>query len=211
MASEGTRFTSFYVAQAVCTASRAALMTGCYANRVSMSGALNHTSRTGIHPDEVLLPEVCKSRGYATAIFGKWHLGTLAEFVPLRNGFDEYIGIPYSNDNSKYHPIIRNMPPLPLYDGEEVIETDPDQSQFTRRSRIVRLPFCGFSSGGVQPNPLVVARLATVSCQNPFPLTPQCTCLQRFCRRTSRSASGDGHIGRLRFPVFHLPIFPLSA
>ena len=133
MASEGTRFTSFYVAQAVCTASRAALMTGCYANRLSMSGALNHTSRTGIHPDEVLLPEICKSRGYATAIFGKWHLGTLAEFGPLRNGFDEYLGIPYSNDNSKYHPIIRNMPPLPLYDGEDVIETDPDQSQFTRR------------------------------------------------------------------------------
>jgi len=133
MAAEGTRFTSFCVAQAVCTASRAALMTGCYANRVSMSGALNHTSRTGIHPDEVLLPEICKSRGYATAIFGKWHLGTLSEFGPLRNGFDEYLGIPYSNDNSKYHPIIRDMPPLPLYDGEKVVETDPDQSQFTRR------------------------------------------------------------------------------
>jgi arylsulfatase A-like enzyme len=133
MAAEGTRFTSFCVAQAVCTASRAALMTGCYANRVSMSGALNHTSRTGIHPDEVLLPEICKSRGYATAIFGKWHLGTLAEFGPLRNGFDEYLGIPYSNDNSKYHPIVRDMPPLPLCDGEKVVETDPDQSQFTRR------------------------------------------------------------------------------
>jgi len=133
MASEGTRFTSFCVAQAVCTASRAALMTGCYANRVSMSGALNHTSRTGIHPDEVLIPEICKSRGYATAIFGKWHLGTLAEFGPLKNGFDEYLGIPYSNDNSRYHPIIRDMPPLPLYDGEKIIETDPDQSQFTRR------------------------------------------------------------------------------
>ncbi|MFZ5831387.1 MAG: sulfatase [Planctomycetota bacterium] len=133
MAAEGTRFTSFCVAQAVCTASRAALMTGCYANRVSMSGALNHTSRTGIHPDELLLPEICKARGYATAIFGKWHLGTLVEFGPLRNGFDEYLGIPYSNDNSKYHPIVRDMPPLPLYDGEEVAEMDPDQSQFTRR------------------------------------------------------------------------------
>lgn len=133
MAAEGTRFTSFYVAQAVCTASRAALMTGCYANRVSMSGALNHTSRTGIHPDERLLPELCKSRGYTTAIFGKWHLGTLVQFGPLRNGFDQYLGIPYSNDNSKYHPIIRDMPPLPLYDGEQVVELDPDQSQFTQR------------------------------------------------------------------------------
>jgi arylsulfatase len=133
MASEGTRLTSFCVAQAVCTASRAALMTGCYANRVSMSGALNHTSRTGIHPHETLLSEICKSRSYATAIFGKWHLGTLVEFGPLRNGFDEFLGIPYSNDNSKYHPIVRDMPPLPLYDGEQVVELDPDQSQFTRR------------------------------------------------------------------------------
>ncbi|MHB8903331.1 MAG: sulfatase family protein [Thermoguttaceae bacterium] len=133
MASEGTRFTSFCVAQAVCTASRAALMTGCYSNRVGMSGALNHTSRTGIHPDELLLPEICKSRGYATAVFGKWHLGTLPDFSPLRNGFDEYLGIPYSNDNSKYHPVVRDMPPLPLYDGLTVAETDPDQSLFTRR------------------------------------------------------------------------------
>lgn len=133
MAAEGTKFTSFCVAQAVCTASRAALMTGCYSNRVSMAGALNHTSRTGIHPDELLLPEICRARGYATAIFGKWHLGTLVEFGPLRNGFDEYLGIPYSNDNSKYHPVVRDMPPLPLYDGEMIVETDPDQAQFTRR------------------------------------------------------------------------------
>ncbi len=133
MAAEGTKFTSFYVAQAVCTASRAALMSGCYANRVSMSGALNHTSRNGIHPDELLLPEICKARGYATACFGKWHLGTLVEFGPLRHGFDEFLGIPYSNDNSKYHPVIRDMPPLPLYDGRRVVELDPDQSQFTRR------------------------------------------------------------------------------
>ncbi len=134
LASEGMKFTSFYVAQAVCSASRAALMTGCYANRVGMQGALNHTSKEGIHPDEFLLPEVCKARGYATAAFGKWHLGTDLLFNPLHNGFDEFLGIPYSNDNSKYHPsLAQEMPPLPFYDGLKVIETDPDQSQFTRR------------------------------------------------------------------------------
>lgn len=134
MAAEGTKFTSFYVAQAVCSASRAALMTGCYANRVGMQGALNHTSREGIHPDELLLPEMCKKAGYATAAFGKWHLGTSLMFNPLNNGFDEFLGIPYSNDNSKYHPSLApEMPPLPFYDGLKVIETDPDQSQFTRR------------------------------------------------------------------------------
>lgn len=133
LAREGTRFTSFYVSQAVCTASRASLLTGCYANRVGLQGALNHTSTVGLHADETTLAEMLRAQGYATAIFGKWHLGTKAVFNPLRNGFDEFLGIPYSNDNSRFHPTERNMPPLPLYDGERVIETDSDQSLFTRR------------------------------------------------------------------------------
>ena len=106
LAQEGRRFTDFYVAQAVCTASRAALMSGCYPNRVSLSGALNHTSTVGIHPNEWLLPEMLQQKGYATAILGKWHLGTVPEFLPLNNGFDEFLGIPYSNDNTKYHPVL---------------------------------------------------------------------------------------------------------
>jgi len=131
---EGTRFTDFYVVQAVCTASRAALMTGCYANRVGLEGALNHTSPTGISPDEELLPELLSRQGYATAMFGKWHLGLPPFFAPSKNGFDEWLGIPYSNDNTKYHPVLSDsMPPLPLFDGDEVIETDPDQKLFTRR------------------------------------------------------------------------------
>ncbi|MES2736297.1 MAG: sulfatase [Verrucomicrobiota bacterium] len=134
LAAEGTRFTSFYVAQAVCSASRAALMTGCYPNRVGMQGALNHTSKEGINPDEFLLPELFKQRGYSTAIHGKWHLGTAAMFHPMKHGFDEFWGIPYSNDNSKFHPsLAAEMPPLPLYDDEKVGQVDPDQSQFTRR------------------------------------------------------------------------------
>ncbi len=134
LAAEGVKATSFYVAQAVCSASRASLMTGCYANRVGMQGALNHTSDEGLNPAEWTLPEMLKEKGYATAAFGKWHLGTRMIFHPMKNGFDEFLGIPYSNDNSSYHPsLAKEMPPLPLYDGLKVIETDPDQSFFTER------------------------------------------------------------------------------
>ena len=114
LAKNGTRFTSFYVSQPVCTASRASLLTGCYANRVGFAGALNPTSLNGIHEREVLISELLKERGYATAIFGKWHLGYPSRFNPLNHGFDEYFGLPFSNDNSnEFHPIIRTFPPLP--------------------------------------------------------------------------------------------------
>jgi arylsulfatase len=142
MAAEGTRFTQHYVAQAVCTASRAALMTGAYPNRLGMQGAYNHTSRDGMHDDEWLMPEMFKARGYATMGTGKWHLGTRLKFHPMRHGFDEWLGIPYSNDNSKYHPSLApEMPPLPWYDGEKIVEFDPDQSQFTRRSTARAIQF----------------------------------------------------------------------
>jgi arylsulfatase len=133
MASEGVKLTDFYVSQAVCTASRAALMTGCYPNRVGLQGALNHESRIGISEEELLLPQICKSRGYRTAIYGKWHLGCFPKFMPTRHGFDEFFGIPYSNDNGPLHPTMRGLPPLPLYENETVVERDPDQTLFTRR------------------------------------------------------------------------------
>lgn len=133
LAAEGTKFTHFYVAQAVCTASRAALMTGSYPNRVGLSGALNHTSTTGLHAREVLLSQHFKKQGYATAIYGKWHLGQHPPFLPTRRGFDEFLGIPFSNDNGPLHPVTRGIPSLPLLQNEEVVEVDPDQSQFTRR------------------------------------------------------------------------------
>ena len=130
---EGMRFTNFYVSQPVCTPSRASLLTGSYANRINLEGALNHTSTVGIHDNEVLLPELCKQHGYATALFGKWHLGHLPRFNPLRHGFDEYFGLPYPNDcSNKYHPIVRTFPPLPLMEGERIAAEEPDQSQFTR-------------------------------------------------------------------------------
>lgn len=132
LAKAGTRFTNFCVAQPVCTASRAALLSGCYPNRIGLAGALNHTSATGIHPDETLLPELLRAAGYATAHYGKWHLGTRPAFFPTRNGFDEWVGLPYSNDNGPLHPTVRGIPPLPLYANDEIIARDPDQSQFTK-------------------------------------------------------------------------------
>ncbi len=133
LAAGGIRFTNFIVAQAVCTASRAALLSGCYPNRLGLSGALNHTSTNGLSPDEDLLPKLLKRRGYATAAFGKWHLGHQPKFMPTRQGFDIFAGIPYSNDNGPLHPSVRGIPSLPWYENEIVTELDPDQSKFTSR------------------------------------------------------------------------------
>lgn len=132
MASEGIFFTHFYSPQAVCSASRAGLLTGCYPNRVGFSGALDHTAKYGINPEEETITEVLKKKNYATAAFGKWHLGHIPEFLPLQHGFDEYFGIPYSNDMWPNHPTNKNYyPPLPLIEGEDVVGTNPDQTQFT--------------------------------------------------------------------------------
>ena len=133
LAADGTRFTNFYVSQPVCTASRASLLSGCYANRVSMAGALNHQSKVGVHPNEKLLSELLKANGYATACYGKWHLGDRAPFLPTRRGFDDFAGLPYSNDNGPLHPTVTGLPPLPFYRGAKVVERDPDQAKFTRR------------------------------------------------------------------------------
>src|SRR4030095_11470853 len=132
MAREGMRLTSFETAAAVCSASRAALLTGCYPQRVGILGALGPASKHGIHDDEILLPEILKARGYATAIFGKWHLGHHPQFLPTRHGFDQYFGLPYSNDMWPNHPTNgADYPPLPLIEGEKTIATNPDQTQLT--------------------------------------------------------------------------------
>lgn len=104
MAAEGTRFTNFMAAQAVCTASRVGLLTGCYPNRLSMSGALGPESKVGLNPNEETIAEVVKKKGYKTGIFGKWHLGSKQAFLPLQQGFDEFYGIPYSHDMWPLHP-----------------------------------------------------------------------------------------------------------
>ncbi len=132
MAREGTKFTNFYVAQAVCTASRTALLTGCYPNRLGMLGALGPEAKIGIADSETTLGELFKSRGYATAVFGKWHLGRPERFLPTRHGFDEYFGLPYSNDMMPRHPTTpKAYPDLPLIEGETIKRIDPDQKMLT--------------------------------------------------------------------------------
>jgi arylsulfatase A-like enzyme len=141
MAKEGRVFTDFHAATAVCSASRAALLTGCYPERVSILGALGPWGKNGINADETTLAELCKSRGYATAIFGKWHLGHHKQFLPLQHGFDEYFGLPYSNDMSPLQADMikrmktaaaknkRKAPPLPLFENNEVIDSSVDPEE----------------------------------------------------------------------------------
>lgn len=131
MASEGVRFTHFLVAQPISGASRCGLLTGCYPNRVGFHGAPGPNNEWGIHPDEMTIAELVKQKGYATAIFGKWHLGDYHQFLPLQNGFDEYYGLPYSNDMWPNHPTNKKFPPLPTIKGNEVIGYNTDQTKFT--------------------------------------------------------------------------------
>jgi arylsulfatase A-like enzyme len=131
LSAEGIRFTDFYVAQAVCSASRTALLTGCYPNRVGILGALGPDSKVGIADGESTIAEVLKRRGYATAIYGKWHLGHHPKFLPTRHGFDDYLGLPYSNDMWPQHPTNKSFPDLPLIEREKVVATNPDQKDLT--------------------------------------------------------------------------------
>ena len=135
MAGQGMRFTNFYSGCAVCSPSRAALLTGCYPPRVGITKVLFPFDSTGINPDETTIAELLKQRGYATAAVGKWHLGHQEVFLPLQHGFDEYFGLPYSNDMWPVHynglPVTPenhmkewklNCPPLPLIEGNNKIE-----------------------------------------------------------------------------------------
>ncbi len=147
LATEGMRFTSFYSAYCVCSASRASLMTGCYQPRLSMPGVLGPNSKVGLHPNEVTIAELLKTRDYATMCIGKWHLGDKPETLPTAQGFDHYFGLPYSNDMArvkdwgndaddldkiwalKKWDIYKNA----LYRDTEVIESPVNQTTLTRR------------------------------------------------------------------------------
>lgn len=134
MAKDGIRLTSFYSAQPICSASRAGILTGCYPNRIGIHNALGPGSPVGINASEMTIAEMLQNTGYKTAIFGKWHLGDSPKFLPTRHGFDEFFGIPYSNDMWPYHPqqgTVFNFGPLPLYENEKVLDTLTDQSQLT--------------------------------------------------------------------------------
>jgi arylsulfatase len=129
MAAQGLKFTNFYSGSPACTASRYALLTGRYPIRSGFPWVLYPNSSRGIHPNEWTLAEGLKAGGYATGCFGKWHLGTTKkEYLPLQNGFDEYLGLPYSND--MIPPI---HPEIALMDGNDTLELSPDQTTLTRR------------------------------------------------------------------------------
>ena len=144
IAADGLRLSNFYAAQAVCSASRAALLTGCYPNRIGIKGALFPQSKIGINPMETTLAEMLQEQGYKTGIFGKWHLGHLPKFLPNNHGFDEFMGIPYSNDMwpvdyegnqvDKNHRKAKRYPQLPFFKNFDVvkeIKTLEDQAQLT--------------------------------------------------------------------------------
>jgi len=131
MAAEGVKFTDFYAAASSCTPSRAALMTGCYPQRVSLPNVIGPKATIGISDQEQTIAETLKPLGYATACYGKWHLGHHPKFLPTRHGFDEYFGLPYSNDMWPKHPTNKSFPDLPLIEGERILEYNPDQTQLT--------------------------------------------------------------------------------
>lgn len=145
LATQGCVFRNFHVAQPICSASRAALLTGCYPNRIGFHGALGPRSKVGISDSEMTLAQLVKQLGYATAIFGKWHLGDSLQFLPLQHGFDQYFGLPYSNDMWPLHPDLVKLPPndakrkngfpdLIMFEGNKVVipqVTHEDQNQLT--------------------------------------------------------------------------------
>src|SRR5258708_360860 len=144
LASQGRIFRNFHVAQPVCSASRCALLTGCYPNRLGIHGALGPRSKVGISDSEMTLAQLVKQRGYATAIFGKWHLGDAPQFLPLHHGFEEDFGLPYSNDMWPLHPERlklpaddpkrKSYPELVMFEGDKVAipqVTHEDQNQLT--------------------------------------------------------------------------------
>ncbi|MFN0171807.1 MAG: sulfatase [Bryobacteraceae bacterium] len=123
LASDGMRFTDFYSASSVCSPSRAALLTGRYPVRTGMVGVLQAADRTGLPDSETTVARMLRMSGYRSACIGKWHLGSRPEFLPTRRGFDEYFGVPYSND----------MWPLTLMRNLETVEELPDSDQLTQR------------------------------------------------------------------------------
>jgi arylsulfatase A-like enzyme len=144
MADDGTKFTDFYSAASVCSPSRAALLTGCYPPRVSITKVLFPRDNIGLNPDEVTIADILKAQGYATACVGKWHLGHLPQFLPTSNGFDSYFGIPYSNDMDGVKGRNRNLDRawqekdyspwnVPLMRDEKVIERPADQTTLIER------------------------------------------------------------------------------
>jgi arylsulfatase A-like enzyme len=149
LAARGMKLTSFYSPAPYCTASRAAMMTGCYADRIGIPPVLFPYSKIGINANEVTIGELLKGRGYRTAVIGKWHLGHHPEFLPVRHGFDFYFGIPYPNDHEpdrrgwskqagREHYI---PPPMPLFRNEKIIEEPAELERLPQRFTVEAVRF----------------------------------------------------------------------
>ncbi len=182
MAAEGVHFTDFYVSQAVCSASRASLLTGNYANRIGIHGALGPSNTHGIHDNEITLGEMFQNRGYTTAAYGKWHLGHHPKFLPMNHGFDDYYGIPYSNDMWPFHPENPDAwGDLPLIEGDSIVGYNPDQSRFTTDITLRSIDFIRAQASDDHPFFLYIA--------HPMPHVPL------FVSNERSGASGAGLYG----------------
>ena len=182
MAAEGVHFTDFYVSQPVCSASRASLLTGSYANRIGIHGALGPGNSHGIHENEVTLGELFQAQGYATAAYGKWHLGHHSQFLPMENGFDDYYGIPYSNDMWPFHPESPdNWGDLPTIEGDSIVGFNTDQSRFTTDFTLRSTEFIRTQASAERPFFLYIA--------HPMPHVPL------FVSEERLGASGAGLYG----------------
>jgi arylsulfatase A-like enzyme len=171
LAAEGLRLRSFYSTSGVCTPSRASLLTGCYPRRINLH--CNHANlwvlfpldHKGLNPSEFTIARLLQARDYATACIGKWHLGDQPEFLPTRHGFDEFFGIPYSEDMVP-NPERPSWPPLPLMRKETVIEAPPDRDYLTRRYTEESIRF--IREHAQQPFFLYLAQAMPGSCPEPF-------------------------------------------
>lgn len=135
LAANGAIFSSYYATNPVCSASRASIMTGCYADRIGVFNAYMPENKFGLNPNETTIAEMLKKQNYKTGIFGKWHLGDAPEFLPRKQGFDEFYGILYSNDMWPYHPQqgpVFNFSDIFLYENETKLKVIKDQTFLTQ-------------------------------------------------------------------------------
>lgn len=196
LASEGTLFTDFYAGAAASTPSRGALLTGRYAERVGVPDVVDDTSLNGLNPGELTIADYLKQHGYATGMFGKWHLGYQPEYMPVRHGFDEFYGLPYSMDMWPFHPApSHNYRPLPLYSGEEVVEYNPPVNEMTTRLTEKAVDFIGRHAD--EPFFLWWKESATADTSSSCPIL---TVLLRNRDATDVRANRLKRAGRLRLP-----------
>ena len=149
LAKNGKKLTSFYAPNSYCTPSRAAMLTGCYAQRVGLVRVLFPNDKVGLHPSELTIANLLRRLGYRTALIGKWHLGHLPQFQPTRYGFDLYLGIPYPNDHGPERltftepKVTRGFPPIPLIRNEKIVEQPAQLASLPERFAAEAAKFIG--------------------------------------------------------------------